>query len=84
MSHLKDMKNEKITIEFDDEKLDALNVYLNEKELVLENELVDTVQKLYEKHVPVMVRSFIERDRNKQTLVKKRSKKDESSDGEIL
>ncbi len=78
------MKNEKITIEFDDEKLDALNVYLNEKELVLENELVDTVQKLYEKHVPVMVRSFIERDRNKQTLVKKRSKKDESSDGEIL
>ena len=31
-----------------------------------------------------MVRSFIERDRNKQTLVKKRSKKDESSDGEIL
>ena len=43
------MKNEKITIEFDDEKLDALNVYLNEKELVLENELVDTVQKLYEK-----------------------------------
>ena len=78
------MKNEKITIEFDDEKLDAMNVYLNEKELVLENELVDTVQKLYEKHVPVMVRSFIERDRNKQTLVKKRSKKDESSDGEIL
>ena len=78
------MKNEKITIEFDDEKLDALNVYLNEKELVLENELVDTVQKLYEKHVPVMVRSFIERDRNKQTLVKKRSKKDESSDGEIM
>ena len=78
------MKNEKITIEFDDEKLDALNVYLNEKELVLENELVDTVQKLYEKHVPVMVRSFIERDRNKQTLVNKRSKKDESSDGEIL
>lgn len=78
------MKNEKITIEFDDEKLDALNVYLNEKELVLENELVDTVQKLYEKHVPVMVRSFIERDRNKQTLVKKRSKKDESSDSEIL
>lgn len=78
------MKNEKITIEFDDEKLDALNVYLNEKELVLENELVDTVQKLYEKHVPVMVRSFIERDRNKQILVKKRSKKDESSDGEIL
>ena len=78
------MKNEKITIEYDDEKLDALNVYLNEKELVLENELVDTVQKLYEKHVPVMVRSFIERDRNKQTLVKKRSKKDESSDGEIL
>ena len=78
------MKNEKITIEFDDEKLDALNVYLNEKELVLENELVDTVQKLYEKHVPVMVRSFIERDRNKQILVKKRCKKDESSDGEIL
>lgn len=78
------MKNEKITIEFDDEKLDALNVYLNEKELVLENELVDTVQKLYEKHVPVMVRSFIERDRNKQTLVKKRSKKDESADGETL
>lgn len=74
------MKNEKITIEFDDEKLDALQVYLNEKEISLESELVDTVQKLYEKHVPVMVRSFIERDRGKQVLTKKKSKKEEISD----
>lgn len=76
------MKNEKITIEFDDEKLDALQVYLNEKEISLECELVDTVQKLYEKHVPVPVRSFIERDRGKQVLSKKRSKKEENPDGE--
>ena len=73
------MKNEKITIEFDDEKLDALQVYLNEKEILLDAELVDTVQKLY---VPVMARSFIERDRGKQVLSKKRSKKEENSDGE--
>ena len=72
------MKNEKITIEFDDEKLDALQVYLNEKEISLESELVDTVQKLYEKHVPVMVRSFIERDRGKQVLTKKKSKKEDN------
>lgn len=71
------MKNEKITIEFDDEKLDALQVYLNEKEISLDAELVDTVQKLYEKHVPVMVRSFIERDRGKQVLTKKKSKKED-------
>lgn len=76
------MKNEKITIEFDDEKLDALQVYLNEKEISLESELVDTVQKLYEKHVPIPVRSFIERDRGKQVLSKKRSKKEDNSDGE--
>jgi len=76
------MKNEKITIEFDDEKLDALQVYLNEKEISLESELVDTVQKLYEKHVPIPVRSFIERDRSKQVLTKKRVKKEDSSDGE--
>lgn len=76
------MKNEKITIEFDDEKLDALQVYLNEKEISLESELVDTVQKLYEKHVPIPVRSFIERDRGKQILSKKRSKKEDNSDGE--
>ena len=76
------MKNEKITIEFDDEKLDALQVYLNEKEISLESELVDTVQKLYEKHVPIPVRSFIDRDRSKQVLSKKRSKKEENPDGE--
>ena len=76
------MKNEKITIEFDDEKLDALLVYLNEKEIVLESELIDTVQKLYEKNVPIPVRSYIERDRGKQVLSKKRSKKEENSNGE--
>ena len=63
-----------MTVRFDDETLDALQVYLNEKEILLDAELVDTVQKLY---VPVMVRSFIERDRGKQVLTKKKSKKED-------
>lgn len=76
------MKKEQICVDFDDEKLDALQVYLKEKGIVLETELEETIQKLYEKHVPTAVRSFIERDRGVQELPKRRKRGLE--DGENL
>lgn len=71
-----------VNINFEEEKLDALNVYLKEKQIILEDELEDTIQKMYEKHVPQAVRSFIERDRTTHEISvqkrKKRKMKEES------
>lgn len=69
------MKNGQVNLEFDNEKLEALQVYLKDKGIILETELEETIQKLYEKHVPNAVRSFIERDRSVQELPRRRRKK---------
>ena len=56
------MKKVKVTIEVEQEKLEALETFIAGKDLSIEKELVDTFQKLYEKNVPAPVRTFIERD----------------------
>lgn len=54
------MKKTELSISFDKEKLSALKRYMGKKELNLEDELADTVVKLYEKYVPAPVREYIE------------------------
>ncbi len=54
------MKKANVTITFEKEKLDALQYYLGKKEIDLANELVETIAKLYEKHVPGSTREYIE------------------------
>ena len=56
------MKKVKVTIEVEQEKLEALETFITGKNLSIEKELVDTFQKLYEKNVPAPVRTFIERN----------------------
>lgn len=46
------MKNATLTVTFNAEKLDALEFHMSRKDTDLQEELNDTVQKLYEKYVP--------------------------------
>lgn len=54
------MGNSKITIEFDSEKYKALLKFSAKKNINIEGELCDTLEKLYQKNVPAVVREFIE------------------------
>ena len=52
------MKKATLTVNFDSEKLDALTYHMGKKDANLQTELEDTVQKLYEKHVPQTTREL--------------------------
>lgn len=54
------MKKTIIKFEYGEEKLMALENYLEKKDTDLDTELEDTIEKLYEKYVPSQVREFIE------------------------
>lgn len=54
------MKKANITIAYDAEKLSALKLYLGQKNMSVEAELVAATDTLYIKTVPANVRDFIE------------------------
>lgn len=54
------MKKTTITISYDDEKLNALKLYLGQKNAQVEDELTKALDTLYGKTVPAGVRDFIE------------------------
>lgn len=55
------MKTTKIEFTFDDAKLEAIKLFLKEKDITLEEELDHCMDGLYKKYVPQPVRDFIER-----------------------
>lgn len=52
------MKKTTITISYDEEKLSALKLYLDQKQLQVEDELIKALDTLYCKNVPAGVRDF--------------------------
>lgn len=54
------MKNTKITLEYDEEKLDALNIFIKEKGTTVDDELMDALEKLYDKIVPQNVKTYLD------------------------
>lgn len=54
------MGTAKITVEFDAEKLKALQKFTEKKNLNIESELQASLEKLYQKNVPAVVREYIE------------------------
>lgn len=55
------MKNTSIEFSFDDAKLEAINIYLKEKDSKLIEELDHFMDSLYKKYVPQAVREFIDK-----------------------
>ena len=74
------MKQTVIQIKFDTNKYQALKRYAIKKEVSLEQELEDTLIRLYKKLVPVDVREFIE---EYEEPVKPKAKK-ESKEGDVV
>ena len=56
----KKMKKTTVQFSFDDEKLQAINLYMKEKSANLDEEMDGFLEKIYEKYVPANVRQFIE------------------------
>lgn len=54
------MKKSTITLSYDEERLNALKIYLGKKNSNIENELAQSLESLYVKTVPSVVREFIE------------------------
>ena len=54
------MTNKSITVTYEKEKLDALEIYLKEKGLSIEEELLRAVEALYVRNVPPGVRKYLD------------------------
>lgn len=57
-----------LKVTFSKEKLDALRFYMNEKNMTVENELQNHMQKVYEKNVPLPTRRYLERNDSGQAV----------------
>lgn len=54
------MKKTNISIMYDDEKLNAIRLYMSQRDLDFKEELEKSVDSLYAKYVPTNVREFID------------------------
>ena len=62
------MSMSELKVSFPSEKLEALRFFMDKKELTIEQELQDYLDKTYEKAVPAQVREYIE-SRMEQTPI---------------
>lgn len=68
------MKKDNITISLEAEKLRAIKKYMEKKEADLQLEMVDQLQKLYEKYVPANVREYIDEHEEEEIKPEKTKK----------
>ena len=54
------MKKDNITLKMESQKLGATKRYMEKKDVSIEQELGEALQKLYEKYVPAAVREYID------------------------
>lgn len=66
------MRNATITISFDEEKLSAARIYMEQKDMSVEQELIKAMEVLYGKYVPANVREYL--DMKNQTARSPRKK----------
>ena len=56
-----DKKFSTVQVEYESEKLEAIRFYLRDRNATLERELVDAMDFIFKKNVPVAVREYIEK-----------------------
>ena len=66
------MKKTSVNIMYDDEKLNAIRLYMSQRDLDFKEELEKSVDSLYSKYVPANLREFIDK---KSTISKPSQKK---------
>ena len=73
------MRKTTINISYDEEKLNALKMYLRQKNSSLDDELVKTLDTLYGKTVPAGVRDFISMKSESYTATSKANKSEKTT-----
>lgn len=76
------MKKVSVTVQYDEEKLDTVKIFLEKKGLTLSEEIVKFIDGLYNKNVPSQVREFLElkRSSQKESVPKQNAKPKTRSD----
>ena len=54
------LKKATVTVSYDEKKLDALRKYLEKKGIDFENEMVKSIDALYNKNVPSAVKEYLD------------------------
>lgn len=73
------MKKTSITISYDEERLSALKMYLDQKNMKVEDELEKALEALYTKNVPAGVRDFLDMKSGTPTSAAPRPRKQKPS-----
>lgn len=60
------MKKASVTVQYDEEKLNTVKIFLEKKGLNISDEIVKFIDGLYNKNVPSQVREFLELKRSSQ------------------
>lgn len=76
------MKKVSVTVQYDEEKLNTVKIFLEKKGLTLSNEIVKFIDGLYNKNVPSQVREFLElkKSSQKESVPKQNAKPKTRSD----
>lgn len=73
-----------VSIPIDEERLTTLRIYMEQKNVDLEEELTKAIDSLYLKYVPIAVRDFFAiRDETMQATKKKKSTKSTTKNEEV-
>lgn len=75
------MKKTVISVPFDEQKLSAARLYMEQKELSFESEMEKAVETLYGKYVPATVREFLELRETDKPAAKPRKPRPSSAVG---
>ena len=76
------MKKASVTVQYDEEKLNTVKIFLEKKNLNISDEIIKFMDGLYNKNVPSQVREFFElkRSTEKETPPKQNAKPKTRSD----
>lgn len=76
------MKKDNITLKMESQKLSATKRYMEKKDVSIEQELGEALQKLYEKHVPAAVREYIDETADSMPASKTKKQKEKNADNQ--
>lgn len=78
------MKKTSISIMYDDEKLNAIRLYMSQRDLDFKEELEKSVDSLYAKYVPANVREFIDMKSSQAKPPKPKKQKPQEENSEVV
>lgn len=84
ISEVNIMKKVGVSIMYDDEKLNAIRLYMSQRDLDFKEELEKSVDALYAKYVPANVREFIDMKGSQVKTPKPKKPKPQEENTEVV